>query len=115
MATGTDITETLAAATSDALMAAGITRRDAADRSGIPITTLQRRLTGRSPLNALELDTLAKLAGTTVRALVVEAERRLTSHAGDGTSDVSPEGATSQVEATTGSAKRTTKRARRTA
>lgn len=95
MVTPPDMAKALAAATSEALMAAGISRRDAADRSGIPITTLQRRLTGRSPLNAHELDTLATLAGTTVSALVARAEQRSPTNAAHvGTADNSPYPAT---------------------
>lgn len=68
----------IAAAVRAALDRAGITRRDAALRTGIPLTTLQRRLTGRSPFLVTELSALASLTGTTVSALATEAERRRT-------------------------------------
>lgn len=65
----------LARVVSEALREAGVSQREAATQTGIPITTLVRRLTGRSPLKHDELAALASLAGTTVTSLVTEAER----------------------------------------
>lgn len=65
----------VARAVSDALRAAGVSQRDAAERSGIPLTTLSRRLTGASPLLYTELVALAGLAGVTVTELAAEVER----------------------------------------
>lgn len=64
----------LAEAVKAALETAGVSRRDAAERTGIPLTTLQRRLTGRSPFLVTELAVLASLTGTTVSALAATAE-----------------------------------------
>ena len=69
--------QALAAALSEALSAAGVSQRDAALRSGIPLVTLSRRLTGKSPLRADELTALAVLAGTSVSALAASVEQRL--------------------------------------
>ena len=57
-----------------ALTEAGISQRDAASLTGIPLTTLTRRLSGNSPFLSTELDRIASLAGTTVSALAAEAE-----------------------------------------
>ena len=67
----------LASVVSEALSAAGISQRAAAEQSAIPLTTLSRRLTGRSPFTTSELFVLASLAGTTVSQLAAEAERRV--------------------------------------
>lgn len=67
----------LAQVVSEALDRAGISQRKAALEAGIPLTTLSRRLTGRSPLTASELFVLASVAGTTVSDLAAEAERRI--------------------------------------
>lgn len=56
------------------LSAAGISQRSAAETTGIPLTTLSRRLTGFSPLKATELVVLAGLLRTTVSDLVKESE-----------------------------------------
>lgn len=61
-------------AVSSALKAAGISQREAAERSGIPITTLSRRLTGNSPFLVTELAVLASMVGTTVSELAATAE-----------------------------------------
>lgn len=68
--------DAIAAAVASALQAAGISRREAAARSGIPLTTLQRRLTGRSPFLTTELAVLAALAGTQASAIVAAAEQQ---------------------------------------
>lgn len=65
----------IARAVSAALRDANISQRDAAARAGIPLTTLARRLTGRSPFLTTELAALADLMGTTVSALVAAGER----------------------------------------
>jgi transcriptional regulator with XRE-family HTH domain len=61
-------------AVSNALKDAGISQREAADRSGIPITTLSRRLTGNSPFLVTELAVLAAMVGTSVSELIATAE-----------------------------------------
>ena len=59
---------------SEALAAAGISQRSAADMTGIPLTTLSRRLTGAAPFLVTELAVLAKVLDTTVSALTASAE-----------------------------------------
>ena len=51
------------------LASAGISQRTAATQTGIPLTTLSRRLTGASPFLVTELAVLAKVLDTTVSAL----------------------------------------------
>jgi len=58
---------------SEALRAAGISQRSAADLTGIPLTTLSRRLTGAAPFLVTELAVLAKVLGTTVSTLTASA------------------------------------------
>lgn len=65
----------IARAVSAALRDAGISQREAANNAGIPLTTLARRLTGRSPFLTTELAALADLMGTTVSQLVAAGER----------------------------------------
>ena len=57
-----------------ALADAGVTRREAASRTGIPLTTLTRRLTGNSPFLATELAAIASVTDTTVSALFAKVE-----------------------------------------
>ncbi len=60
-----------------ALTAAGISALAASQNTGIPRTTLHRRLTGSSPFLVTELVALAELCGVQVSALVASAEERL--------------------------------------
>lgn len=64
----------IARAVAEALAAAGISQRAAASSTGIPLTTLSRRLTGHSPFLVTELAVLASLTGTTVSDLAARAE-----------------------------------------
>lgn len=66
MATNTDTSRGLARTVSAALGGAGIAQRDAAARTGIPLSTLSRRLTGNSPFTVTELDLIADLLGVKV-------------------------------------------------
>lgn len=61
---------------SRALADADISQRDAATRTGIPLTTLSRRLTGGSPFLSTELFRLAALLDVPLSTLVVTAETR---------------------------------------
>lgn len=63
----------VAAEVSRLLGMAGISRVEAANRSGISPTTLDRRLTGHSPFTVPELDVLAALLGVTVSDLFTKA------------------------------------------
>lgn len=65
----------LAGVISHRLREAGISQREAAIRTGIPLTTLSRRLTGTSPLLVTELASLASVLGVSVSCLANEAEK----------------------------------------
>lgn len=73
MATNTDTSRAVARAVSAALKEAGIAQRDAASRTGLPITTLSRRLTGNSPFNIDELEIIADLLGRPVSDFIPQA------------------------------------------
>jgi len=73
MATNTDTSRSIAANVSAALSSAGIAQRDAATQTGIPLTTLSRRLTGNSPFTIVELDLIAGILGVTVSELIAKA------------------------------------------
>ena len=72
MATTTDTSKGIARAVSAALRGAGIAQRGAAEATGIPITTLSRRLTGKAPFTTDELHVLADLVGCKVTDLISE-------------------------------------------
>jgi transcriptional regulator with XRE-family HTH domain len=74
MVTPEQTSRALARAVAEALAEAGVSQRKAAEATGIPLTTLSRRLTGASPLLATELASLASLLGITVSALAIAAE-----------------------------------------
>jgi hypothetical protein len=59
---------------SEALKAAGISQRRAAAQTGIPLSTLRRRLKDASPLLATELAVLADLLATKVSTIMQTAE-----------------------------------------
>ena len=69
MDTPTKQAQAIAAAASEALRAAGVSQREASELTGIPLTTLVRRLTGRSPFLVTELAAVAEVAGVSVRDL----------------------------------------------
>lgn len=66
----------IAAAVSEALRAAGVSQRTASAETGIPLTTLTRRLTGKSPFLTTELAAIASLVGTTASSLIAAGESR---------------------------------------
>lgn len=65
------VSEILAAA----LTGAGISQRQAADATGIPLTTLRRRLSGQSPLHIDELETLGRLVNLTPLDIIERANQ----------------------------------------
>jgi hypothetical protein len=71
-----DLVRGLAEAVREALREAQIPQRVAAERAGIPVATLHRRLNTSSPFRSDELAALADVAGTTVSALALRAEGR---------------------------------------
>lgn len=64
----------LARAVKIRLDADGTSLREASVRTGIPLTTFSRRLTGASPFSADELASLASMFDITVSGLAGEAE-----------------------------------------
>ena len=66
MDTPTTAAQSVAEVVSAALREAGISQREAAARTGIPLATLSRRLTGHSPFLITELSLVAKVAGLTL-------------------------------------------------
>jgi transcriptional regulator with XRE-family HTH domain len=74
MSTSTDTSRRVAKVVSRSLSEAGIVQRDAAARTGIPMATLGRRLTGHSPFIITELELLAGLLDTTLLDLMAQAD-----------------------------------------
>ena len=66
MRTNTDTSHKVARNVSAALGEAGIGQRDLEVRTGIPLRTLSRRLTGNSPFNTDELALIADTLGVNV-------------------------------------------------
>lgn len=64
----------LAGVVKSRLAESGTSLREASTITGIPLTTLSRRLTGSSPFSADELASFARLFDTTVSGLAGEAE-----------------------------------------
>lgn len=63
-------TEQVAAAVEAARTSAGIGKDRLADQSGIPQTTLKRRLAGVSPFTVAELDAVASVLGVEIETLL---------------------------------------------
>lgn len=74
MDTPENVSRALSETVARRLAAAGISQRSAAERTGIALTTLSRRLTGTSPFLATELAAIACLLGTTVSDMAKESE-----------------------------------------
>jgi transcriptional regulator with XRE-family HTH domain len=64
------LTVTTATRLREAIAASGRSLVDISEATGIPRTTLLRRLTGRSPFTVEELGALATELGTTAHALI---------------------------------------------
>lgn len=65
----------MASAVTSALAEAGIAQRKASDLTGIPMTTLRRRLTGNAAFDLDELALLGDLVGLTIADLVARADQ----------------------------------------
>ena len=70
----TETTRRIAATVSSALRDAGVTQEVAADATGIPLTTLRRRLRGVSAWKTHEIEAVAALVGMTFLDVIVAAE-----------------------------------------
>lgn len=64
----------VASVVAKALGDAGISQREASARTGIPITTLVRRLGGKSSFKVDELEALAGIIGCTITSFFAAAE-----------------------------------------
>lgn len=65
----------VAAVVKRALDDAGVPQREASARTGIPMTTLVRRLGGSSPFKVAEVAALADVIGCTVASIFEAAEQ----------------------------------------
>lgn len=61
-----EVARQIAANVNRALTEAGISQRSAAASTGIPLSTLSRRMTGSSPFLVTELAAIAELVGTSI-------------------------------------------------
>lgn len=75
METPQTFTTSLAQVVVGQMKSAGLSQRDMATVTGIPLVTLSRRLTGKSPFNVAELATVASVMDVSVVDLVLKAER----------------------------------------
>lgn len=66
---GSAYAEAVASQVAEALSVRGVTVAEASEQSGIPRSTLERRLGGDSPLSLYELKALADVCGTTAASL----------------------------------------------
>lgn len=74
MSTPTGTARDIATSLASAIREAGWSQRDVADATGIPLVTLSRRLTGKSPLTITELAAITEAIGVSLAALVLAAE-----------------------------------------
>lgn len=65
----------LTAAVADAMKTAGVSQRSMSDRCGIPLVTLNRRLTGRTAFTVVEVAAIAGQLGLSLVELALRAER----------------------------------------
>ena len=77
METPERFTASLAQVVAAQIKSAGLSQRDMATRTGVPLVTLSRRITGRSPFTVAELATIASVLGVSVVDLVLKAERAI--------------------------------------
>ena len=78
MNTPDHITEGLARVVSEAIKADGKSQRQVADATGIPLVTLNRRLTGRAAFTVVELASIAKVLDISVVDMFLRVERLTT-------------------------------------
>lgn len=69
-------TQAVAEVVSDKMPGHGLSVKALADATGIPRTTLARRLTGHSSFTIRELNLIAPLLGTNAISLLAEAEAK---------------------------------------
>lgn len=77
MTTPEQISRSLSEAIKEAASAAGVSQRDLADRTGIALVTLNRKLNHQTPFNALELGALSEALGLSLTEIALRAERQV--------------------------------------
>ena len=65
----------LTAVVADAMKTSGLSQRVMSERCGIPLVTLNRRLTGRNAFTIVELAAIADVLGISIVELALRAER----------------------------------------
>ena len=75
MASPTETSRRLSEAIKAAAANAGVSQRDLANRAGIPLVTLNRKLNHLTPFNAVELGALSDVLGLSLVELALRAER----------------------------------------
>ena len=75
MTTAQTLSRRLSQAIKDAAAEAGVSQRDLAARTGIPLVTLNRKLNHLSPFNAVELGAMSETLGVSLAELALRAER----------------------------------------
>jgi transcriptional regulator with XRE-family HTH domain len=75
MTTPTEVSRRLSEAIKEAARTAGLTQRDLADRTGIPLVTINRKLNHTSPFNAVELGAISEALDISLVELALRAER----------------------------------------
>lgn len=76
MTTAQQVSEHLSQVVADAVKAAGMTQRDLSDTTGIPLVTVNRKLKGHTPLNAVELVSISRAVQVSLAELALRAEQR---------------------------------------
>lgn len=75
MATPEEISRSLSEAIKNAASTAGISQRELADKAGIPLVTLNRKLNHSAPFNAREMGAVSEALGLSLVELALRAER----------------------------------------
>ena len=76
MTTAESLSRRLSQAIKEAASDAGISQRDLADRAGIPLVTISRKLNHQHPFNAVELGAISEVLGISLVELALRAERQ---------------------------------------
>jgi len=75
MTTASTFSQSVAGVVGSAIKTQRKTQREIAEASGLPLVTLNRKLSGHRPFTMTELAAVAEVLGTTVTDIVLRAER----------------------------------------
>lgn len=75
MTSAIDSSRRLSQAIKESASAAGVSQRDLANQTGIPLVTLNRKLNHDSPFNAVEMGAISEALGISLLELVLRSER----------------------------------------